>query len=225
MLPHVPPGTPQELTTALAALLDAHGLTVPIERMREFLVSARPTGTSDSGPRLSSGSHFVGRFMPVPATVRPSEAHVASSGYFAASPAPAPATSAVGYFPIQSGHAVLPQDSLEPPSVPTPLTASTPLEHHRLNDLDSSSPASAAVGSGRVRDWNAEFQALMDGISDEKILTEESTFRRLSELANDFVYCAQNYGRIIIAEKNLPFDRCVCMCVCVLRQRLHVNPY
>ncbi|KYR01649.1 hypothetical protein DLAC_01652 [Tieghemostelium lacteum] len=54
--------------------------------------------------------------------------------------------------------------------------------------------------SKEIVHWNEEFQSLLD---------QEDTperFQRLSSMANDFVYCADIFGKIIISELHLPFD-------------------
>lgn len=50
------------------------------------------------------------------------------------------------------------------------------------------------------RNWNNEFQSLLD-----KEPTRERTIA-LRDLAHDFVHASKKYGKIIIAEKNLPDD-------------------
>lgn len=49
--------------------------------------------------------------------------------------------------------------------------------------------------SSYARDWNAEFQQLTSSLTDEKILSEEHTFLKLSELAHDFVFAAKTLGK------------------------------
>jgi Clustered mitochondria len=66
------------------------------------------------------------------------------------------------------------------------------------------------------RSWNEEFQQLMDNKKDNL-----EKYRRLRHLAQDFVFTAETYGKLIIAERYdaCPFHaRCVCLCcvyVCV----------
>ncbi|KNC48096.1 uncharacterized protein AMSG_04326, partial [Thecamonas trahens ATCC 50062] len=58
--------------------------------------------------------------------------------------------------------------------------------------------------SGMARDWNREYQTLVNSIDDSVILAEHKKFLRLASLARDFVYAAQTYGKVIIAEMGLP---------------------
>lgn len=51
------------------------------------------------------------------------------------------------------------------------------------------------------RDWNEEFQR----INDER--DSPTKFERLSQLANDFVYAAKLYGKIICSEVCVPEER------------------
>lgn len=50
----------------------------------------------------------------------------------------------------------------------------------------------------QVRDWNAEFQTLLD--TDDSL----EKFTALGCLAEDFIYVAEMYGRIIISEFFIP---------------------
>jgi tetratricopeptide (TPR) repeat protein len=52
-----------------------------------------------------------------------------------------------------------------------------------------------------VRDWNNEFQTLLDIINDDSILQFENEFQALADLAEDFVFTATALGKIIISEK------------------------
>jgi hypothetical protein len=56
------------------------------------------------------------------------------------------------------------------------------------------------------KDWNAEFQVLLEQqTTSEKHLTER--YKKLAELARDFCYAAQVYGKIIIGELGLPIPQ------------------
>jgi Clustered mitochondria len=59
---------------------------------------------------------------------------------------------------------------------------------------------SGAVGS-RGRDWNDEFQRALD------MKEDRAKYAKLSQLANDFLYCAKSYGKIIISEYHLSLDQ------------------
>mgnify|MGYP001145372330 CR=1 FL=1 len=57
------------------------------------------------------------------------------------------------------------------------------------------------------RDWNEEFQTLIEslaGADNSKLL---DTYSKLSRLAQDFTHVAKAYGKIIIMEKELPYQR------------------
>lgn len=54
--------------------------------------------------------------------------------------------------------------------------------------------------------FNQKYQSLIDSISDSRILKEEETFVRLSALAAEFRETAMRCGKIIIAEKDLPYE-------------------
>lgn len=63
-------------------------------------------------------------------------------------------------------------------------------------------PPSPPPASGR--EWNAQFQSLLDRVTDERILNEARVFDSISALATDFHFCAVSLGKIIISEKFLP---------------------
>lgn len=78
--------------------------------------------------------------------------------------------------------------------------------HTHPYDLPSIHPTkgktTAASNSGHVekKDWNREFQALIEQAD------SEVKFKKLSHLARDFVHAAQSYAVIIINELCLPDD-------------------
>jgi hypothetical protein len=67
---------------------------------------------------------------------------------------------------------------------------------------NNNSTVQQQVESSSSRDWNAEYQSLMDKVhNDESVLDNAVYFTQLSELAHDFLYTAKTIGRIIISEK------------------------
>src|SRR5690606_28284939 len=52
-----------------------------------------------------------------------------------------------------------------------------------------------------VKDWNSEFHALL------REPDSMMKFEHLAQLAQDFAYCAETYGKIIISEMMIPDDR------------------
>eukprot|EP00471_Norrisiella_sphaerica_P001627 CAMPEP_0184483924 /NCGR_PEP_ID=MMETSP0113_2-20130426/5603_1 /TAXON_ID=91329 /ORGANISM="Norrisiella sphaerica, Strain BC52" /LENGTH=2464 /DNA_ID=CAMNT_0026864607 /DNA_START=62 /DNA_END=7456 /DNA_ORIENTATION=+ len=57
-----------------------------------------------------------------------------------------------------------------------------------------------------LRQWNDQFQKLVDGITDDFILEQEREFTELAQLAKDFVHTATTIGKIIIQERHLPLS-------------------
>ncbi|GAB5364258.1 hypothetical protein AAMO2058_000954400 [Amorphochlora amoebiformis] len=55
-----------------------------------------------------------------------------------------------------------------------------------------------------LREWNSQFQKLMDRMTDDYILEQEIEFTELAQLAKDFVHTAVTIGKIIIQERHLP---------------------
>ncbi|GAM22209.1 hypothetical protein SAMD00019534_053840 [Acytostelium subglobosum LB1] len=54
---------------------------------------------------------------------------------------------------------------------------------------------------GQAYTWNEKYQYLMD------LEESQDKFHFLSVVANDFVYCANTFGKIIISERNLPNEQ------------------
>ncbi|PRP85823.1 hypothetical protein PROFUN_06015 [Planoprotostelium fungivorum] len=52
-----------------------------------------------------------------------------------------------------------------------------------------------------IRDWNAEFQRIVEGLEEADKQEKLNRYLRLSHLAQDFVYVAKTYGKIIILER------------------------
>lgn len=71
---------------------------------------------------------------------------------------------------------------------------------------DSSSPAPFHTHSHNFspRDWNAEFQAIVDAIAECPDSESLQWYEKLTYLALEFKYVAKVYGKIIILEKELP---------------------
>jgi hypothetical protein len=51
------------------------------------------------------------------------------------------------------------------------------------------------------KDWNKNFQSILD---EEE---SESKYQRLSQIAHEFIFVAETYGKVIISEINVPFDQ------------------
>eukprot|EP01119_Soliformovum_irregulare_P020731 TRINITY_DN6771_c0_g1_i1.p1 TRINITY_DN6771_c0_g1~~TRINITY_DN6771_c0_g1_i1.p1 ORF type:complete len:1301 (+),score=414.07 TRINITY_DN6771_c0_g1_i1:81-3983(+) len=62
----------------------------------------------------------------------------------------------------------------------------------------------AGTNPCRFRDWNDEFQTINDGLAEASEQEKMLKYEELSHLAQDFVYVAKTYGRIIILERYSP---------------------
>lgn len=60
----------------------------------------------------------------------------------------------------------------------------------------------------QLRDWNGEFQDVLDGLRESTVCSSHadeaySYYTQLGNLSRDFIYVAEQYGRIIISEQHL----------------------
>ncbi|EGC36444.1 hypothetical protein DICPUDRAFT_31848 [Dictyostelium purpureum] len=76
---------------------------------------------------------------------------------------------------------------------------STNEDIHRINTLPEEKSECSWVNSGS--NWNEAFQHFMD------LPCSEDKYKNLSNIANDFVYCADSFGKIIISELHLPHEQ------------------
>ncbi|KAN0030061.1 hypothetical protein ACTA71_008205 [Dictyostelium dimigraforme] len=73
---------------------------------------------------------------------------------------------------------------------------------HRVNVLPVEATSGCSwTNSGEENNWNSTFQHFMD------LPCSEEKYKNLSNIANDFVYCADSFGKIIISELHLPIDQ------------------
>ncbi|EFA75195.1 hypothetical protein PPL_11269 [Heterostelium album PN500] len=109
-------------------------------------------------------------------------------------------SSSEGYMYADSNHSsssylAYTTNNTEPIDIDVPLDHNTPKvniwkEEERCQRED-----------GQDYTWNEKFQYIMD------LPEAEDKYKYLSIVANDFVYCANTFGKIIISERNLPEDQ------------------
>ncbi|EGG14472.1 hypothetical protein DFA_12244 [Cavenderia fasciculata] len=84
-----------------------------------------------------------------------------------------------------------------------PKTSSDTPKTSLFDSIDKNQETSSSTPSinQKGNSWNEKFQELLE----EK--DSEEKFKKLSTIANEFVYCANTYGKIIISERNLENDQ------------------
>ena len=116
----------------------------------------------------------------------------------AAAPTAAPAAAIGPHDPSHPQYADVPDLSRS--------TSTDPLSLLRTSSSTDDPCRSPRAGVPSVhRDWNEEFQQLLEQVNDdETVLDNQTVWEQLSELAADFAFTARALGRIIISERMLP---------------------